>query len=567
MTNNDNNTSDIFYQNVAQNNNAGGMDTPNHNFIPNNNGMNPGKRPKEKSLLLPILTICLILIVAASAVTFVLLSGRDKKTSLLDQTSLFEGLFDFSSPIDDYLGVKNISKKIKSGTSEISGEFTLTHFCESDEYNGAGFEYTWKRNALSKEMGLDIRAKYNNANVLSANMYMNKNKFQIKIPTKAEDVFYVEFDELFKKMKDSLKADDYYTSSQLSLIDTYLDKENIAAFLGDWTTLEKNTDIISMYIYAVKETYPDDYKTIINGITSERAENDAYGNSGTKYTISENSIELLVKRLLTVSLDNKELSSQLQLDTFIDSRTSTNTISEDNMDIDAIKEELRSELESTGSLFAMFFNDDITVTIWKNKNGLLTGLESYSDLNIAGENITLNFEITSENDTNPGDNMSIKLSAFTEDDSMELYFQRTTDKGKEIIISNMFSMYIDAEKVMELSSLETLDTTDNSYYSSLLFSVPDEYNDTTVELFLSGTYEDMIKGSSYNLVLDSIGMDINDENMFTAKGNISIKTKDVMITAPTGTQTNLTDMSDEELFKLFRISDEDEGLTVYDIFK
>ena len=90
MTNNDNNTSDIFYQNVAQNNNAGGMDTPNHNFIPNNNGMNPGKRPKEKSLLLPILTICLILIVAASTVTFVLLSGRDKKTSLLDKTSLFE---------------------------------------------------------------------------------------------------------------------------------------------------------------------------------------------------------------------------------------------------------------------------------------------------------------------------------------------------------------------------------------------------------------------------------------------------------------------------------------------
>ena len=90
MTNNDNNTSDIFYQNVAQNNNAGGMDTPNHNFSPNNNGMNPGKRPKEKSLLLPILTICLILIVAASTVTFVLLSGRDKKTSLLDKTSLFE---------------------------------------------------------------------------------------------------------------------------------------------------------------------------------------------------------------------------------------------------------------------------------------------------------------------------------------------------------------------------------------------------------------------------------------------------------------------------------------------
>lgn len=535
------------------------------NSVPNNNGINPKKKPKEKSMFLPIAAVCLILVIAVSAVTFVLLSGRDKKTSLNDQPSLFEGLFNFQSPIEDYLGTENIEKEIISGKSELSGEFTLTNMPAADEYEGLNINYAFKRDADSKEMGLDIGAKYNNANILSANMYMNKDTLQFKIPSKAEDVFIIEFDKIIDKLEESWNNEDTsLTESDRLILDKYLSKENIVAFLGDWAELSNNSDMFSTYVHAIEETYPEDYKKIVKGITTEKAPSDEYGNSGTVYTISEDSIELFVKRLLTVTLDNKELYSKYG--SLIDNPSSTffitpNADDTDNEDGESLQN-LRSNLDSISSAFAMFFNEDITFTVWKNKNGLLTGLESSTDINIAGEILTLEVEISSYNDTNPSDNMSMSLSLIYEDEFIDFNFDRTTAVGKELNISHTFSMNVSNETYLMMLFDETLDTTDNSYDCSVSMSISDEDEPMMLNILLSGKFEDLVKGKSYNLVIDSLSCVVDSENVFTMEGNAKVSTNDVSISAPKGTQTMLTDMSadefDEWFNEMFSVSTDNE---------
>lgn len=567
MTNNDNNTSDVFFQNltsaVDENpapNDApvlGSTNAPINTFTPNNNETNnnkmkPNKKPKEKSMFLPIAAVCLILVVAVSAVTFVLLSGRDKKSSLKNQPSLFKGLFDFQSPIDEYLGTEAIQSEFMSGKAEISGEFTLTNFIDDDKYSGAGLEYAYKRNAKTKETEADIKTAYNHANGPSAVFYMNPDNLQFKIPTKSENVFNVDFDSLIKKMKELLKEEDSYLSEQDSLLlDTYLNKDSISAYLGDLTESFGKTDSISTLIYAIKETYPADYKAIIDGITSEKAEDDEYGNSGIKYTISEDSIELLVKRFLTVTLDNKELNEQYN--SFYRRMIRSYSLTKKNCSEKEAEEKLRSEMNSISSTFAMFFNEDVTVTIWKNKNGLLTGLESSTDINLAGEIITLELQITSENDTNPSDNMTARLSLINEDESIDFYYDRTTELGDILLCKNEFYMLMDNQELFSLSFIESFDKTDNSYDMAVRFSYWDDYeeDDVWAEFSLGGKIEDLVKGSSYNLVLDSVRFDVDNENMLTAKGNIAVNTKNVSISAPTGTKKELTDMSEDELDNLF----------------
>ncbi len=536
-----------------------GNPNPNNTFVPggtvnpNNNGINPKKKPKEKSMFLPIAAVCLILVIAVSAVAFVLLSGRDKKTSLEDQPSLFEGLFNFQSPIEDYLGTENIEKEIISGKSELSGEFTLTNMPAADEYEGLNINYAFKRNADSKEMGFDIGAKYNNANVISANMYMNKDTLQFKIPSKAEDVFIIEFDKIFNKLKESLNDEDTFTESDRLVFDKYLSKENITAFLGDWAEFSNNSDMLSTYVHAIEETYPKEYKKIVDGITTEKAPADEYGNSGTVYTISEDSIELFVKCLLTVTLDNKELYSKYG--SMIDNTSSTFFINPQDDDTDDESENslenLRSNLDYISSAFAMLFNEDVTFTIWKNKNGLLTGLESSTDINIAGEILTLEAEISSCNDTNPSDNMSIRFSIIYEDEFIDINFDRLVEVGEELSVSHVLSINVSDEEYLLMTSDETLDTTDNSYNCDIALSVSDEDEPMMLGIFLSGKFEDLVKGKSYNLVFDSLSCNVDAGNIFTLEGNAKVSTKDVSISAPKGTKTTLTDMSADELDEWF----------------
>lgn len=571
MTNKENDPSNVFFQNITpetdNSNISDSTDIPNNsiNFIPdNNNGMKPNKKHKEKSMFLPIAAVCLILVIAVSAVTFVLLSGNDKKkTSLKDQPSIFEGLFNFETPISDYLGTKDIKKELLSGKTEFSGKLLLKDYYDSDEndeYIGCGVDYSLKRNAVSKEIQFDMNVKDSIQDIFSANMYMNKDKLQIQVPETGDEVYTVEYDKLTEIINTYLEDySDYGFDSasdkmSLDIFNKYFNKENITLSLGDMTEYYGDSDIISTYIYAIQETYPEEYKKILNGITSADAPKDRYGNSGTVYTISEDSIELFVKCLLTVSLDNKDIYNQYT-SVFHDyiKLYAVETDSDETDTAESEKEQLdkmRTQLNSISSAFAMFFNEDITLTVWTNKNGLLTGLESCTDINLAGEIVTVSFVINSNNDANPGENMDMMLSFECDGESVSLCYNRATVRGEILNVTDTFSINVDGESFIIISD-EMLNTTNNAYNYSLTMNFSDTDDEMIVTeemaISLSGSIKDLVKGKSLNLVLDSLSIELESENMFTLEGNIAINTEDVSISAPKGKQIDFTDLIRNEL--------------------
>ena len=96
-----------------------------------------------------------------------------------------------------------------------------------------------------------------------------------------------------------------------------------------------------------------------------------------------------------------------------------------------------------------------------------------------------------------------------------------------------------------------LNTTNNAYNYSLTMNFSDTDDEMIVTeemaISLSGSIKDLVKGKSLNLVLDSLSIELESENMFTLEGNIAINTEDVSISAPKGKQIDFTDLIRNEL--------------------
>ncbi|MDY2607928.1 MAG: hypothetical protein SOV90_08440 [Lachnospiraceae bacterium] len=450
------------------------------------------KPVKTRKPILPVVIACLILAVVVGGIAYILNNGKSsKKDSLANKPSLFEGLFDFSSPVDSAIGSPELMANYNKRGS-LSSSITVDNIYADTDISGATLNTTFNHNIASKEASLDADISYKGMKLYSLLSFFNDEKIMFKIPTFNESV-YTYSDKLFKNAFDSFN----------------------------------DTDIISLYVYAIKETYPDDFKTIISGISSKNADADSYGNKGTTYTISEDSVKLFISKLITVTFDNKELFASI----------------ESLYDKDEISD-LKKQVEYVANNAAKAYSGDITFTVWKNKKGQLTNFNSNNSIEISGEEFNIDFSIESYDEINPADSMIFTLTITDSDNNFSIIYDRTKEvEDNTTYLSHDISVLSGYDSLLELNVAEDFNADSNDY------NVEATLNTDTI-IVLQGKFNNIQKGKSFDFDMTNFQVTQGYNNLIKLSGNLSLDTGKSKITKPSGSTVDINSLSDTEKYDL-----------------
>ncbi|MDD6293897.1 MAG: hypothetical protein PUA71_08820 [Eubacteriales bacterium] len=450
------------------------------------------KPVKTRKPILPVVIACLILAVVVGGIAYILNNGKSsKKDSLANKPSLFEGLFDFSSPVDSAIGSPELMANYNKRGS-LSSSITVDNIYADTDISGATLNTTFNHNIASKEASLDADISYKGMKLYSLLSFFNDKKIMFKIPTFNESV-YTYSDKLFKNAFDSFN----------------------------------DTDIISLYVYAIKETYPDDFKTIISGISSKNADADSYGNKGTTYTISEDSVKLFISKLITVTFDNKELFASI----------------ESSYDKDEISD-LKKQVEYVANNAAKAYSGDITFTVWKNKKGQLTNFNSNNSIEISGEEFNIDFSIESYDEINPADSMIFTLTITDSDNNFSIIYDRTKEvEDNTTYLSHDISVLSGYDSLLELNVAEDFNADSNDY------NVEATLNTDTI-IVLQGKFNNIQKGKSFDFDMTNFQVTQGYNNLIKLSGNLSLDTGKPKITKPSGSTVDINSLSDTEKYDL-----------------
>ena len=450
------------------------------------------KPAKTRKPIFPVVIACLILAVVVGGIAYILNNGKSsKKDSLANKPSLFEGLFDFTSPVDSAIGSSElIANYNKCGS--LSSTITVDNIYADTDISGATLNATFNHNTASKQASLDADISYRGMKLYSLLSFFNDKKIMFKIPTFNESV-YTYSDKLFKNAFDSFN----------------------------------NTDIISLYVYAIKETYPDDFKTILSGISSNDTDADSYGNKGTTYTISEDSVKLFISKLITVTFDNKELFASI----------------ESLYDKDEISD-LKKQAEYVAHNSAKAYLGDIAFTVWKNKKGQLTNFNSNNSIEISGEEFNIDFSIESYDEINPADSMIFTLTITDSDNNFSIIYDRTKEvEDNTTYLSHDISVLSGYDSLLELNVAEDFNADSNDY------NVEATLNTDTI-IVLQGKFNNTKKGKSFDFDMTSFQVTQGYNKLITLNGNLSLDTGKPKITKPSGSTVDINSLSDSEKYNL-----------------
>lgn len=450
------------------------------------------KPAKTRKPIFPIVIACLILAVVVGGIAYILNNGKaSKKDSLANKPSLFEGLFDFTSPVDSAIGSSElIANYNKCGS--LSSTITVDNIYADTDISGATLNATFNHTTASKQASLDADISYRGMKLYSLLSFFNDKKIMFKIPTFNESV-YTYSNKLFKNAFDSFN----------------------------------NTDIISLYVYAIKETYPDDFKTILSGISSNDTDADSYGNKGTTYTISEDSVKLFISKLITVTFDNKELFAS------IESLYNKDEISD-----------LKKQAEYVAHNSAKAYSGDIAFTVWKNKKGQLTNFNSNNSIEISGEEFNIDFSIESYDEINPADSMIFTLTITDSDNNFSIIYDRTKEvEDNTTYLSHDISVLSGYDSLLELNVAEDFNADSNDY------NVEATLNTDTI-IVLQGKFNNIKKGKAFDFDMTSFQVAQGYNKLITLNGNLSLDTGKPKITKPSGSTVDINSLSDSEKYNL-----------------
>lgn len=599
MTHNDNEISDLFFQNVPepepQDDSKEEKNSPDSDLIQNSeeeilseekeSSIEPEKEPetelkaeseteeasasdtvaethyetavvkKKRSKLAPVVGICILLAVTITAIWYVVSHGDSSKDASNDIS--LKKIFNFSSPIDEATGINELSEMFANQPSKVNASITVTSVDGSPDASGVGVDYTFMRNPDKKTTSAEIALSYRKAAILSATMYVDKDDICFKVPSLSSGVFTIKASNIGTQiensplLKESLEEDDTTLQDMKPFLER-LNTINRDSLFSNFACSTSDSDIISEIVNRIADNYPDDYKKIVDGITSESIEADTSGNVGTKITISEQSVELFVKDLLTLAFDDKECKDFL-IEYFELIYSSAYFDYDEDSDINATNidefiskffTQSRTSLVTAGTMFATYFNQDIIVTVYQNAKGELVSLTSKNTIDINGETIDVDFFISSQTPENPTDSMTFELNISADGETVNIKFINLCNRNSETLKHNQALIISSNGEVTTINNNRTYNIATGKYESLFKCS---QNSDTIFAFNMDCTFKKIEKGNNYNIIIDYVDIMSEDTILFSATGEINASklTEDIM--KPSGTEYKILEMSEEEL--------------------
>ncbi len=559
----DDQISDLFFQNATP-------DEPSHQI---QNTFNNPKKNRNTILTAVALACIMIAIVAFFAVRL-----NKKKTSsgknvpdsfVYTNQSVLNGIINFDTPITEYLGTKDVMYAMSAGYASVKGDLSLDNIKNAgNTISGMSLSFDLKHNAPDKIVVLNSSLMYRGEEALAIQAYLNTEALYFKVPKKSDKLYSVSFGNLRSNLiTNSMERseNEIDTDYVLNLLST----DNISKLCGDWTQFSAGADIVTVYLSAIKKTYPKDYQTILDNIIIEDAEADNFGNPGKTYTITETGVETFVKSFLLVTLENEELynrfypvlyylikNDMIHIPEKESNENNTSTSGSDDSNKTSIAtaiDDLLYDIQSASLAFAMVYSDSLSFTAWFNNEGMLVGLRGNNDIRINNNTVSVNVIAESRNEANPIDNSNTVVLITYGEESFQFQFSRRTERNALLKSYDYISFILNNQNKIEIHSTQSLDTSDNEYEHNINI-ISSEDSNSQITLTCLGNFSNIVKGNSFDFHIENLYINEGFSNLLTSNGNLSINTNQPEITKPTGETKELTEMSSNELAALLGFS-------------
>ncbi len=483
----------------------------------------PKKKGSKKPLLIPLIILLVAAIGAGGFFTankFLNKKQADKKKNqekggTLRKESVFKEIVDLDSPISDYIGLEDIRESVLKDNCQFKGSVTV----DSDNIGSKqSLSYDISRDAKTKTIGLSTNIK----KIIKINTYLNPDGFFVNVPLAGDSVYTLSTDSI-QEMLESQTED--------NVSDTLV-KDALSNMLGEWESTS-SVDALSILVCAIEDTYPEDYKEIKASIKKEEIEKDKNGNAGYEYTFTEDGIKLFLEKSITVFFDNKELRDYFE--------TYSKMFELEGNDIVTSDERIKSAKDSVKLAISMLSFDDITWKAWFTKDDLIAGLEFNHSIEIGSEELKFDLSLTSDDKTNPSNNMLLKAKLSVDKDYIDFEYERNrkTEKDTDSLTETIRFSSSDIEDNFEIKMTETLNTTSGDFTISFENNLPhsDSYN-----FEITGGLSKVKKGESFKLEIDNFSIEADGETLVKVTADLTVKTKDCEIEIPDGDQIDIGDL-------------------------
>lgn len=470
-------------------------------------GVNNQPRPKKK--FTPFLIAGLVAVLAIIIVWIFLPNKKKPSTDNVSSnknSDIINSLFNFTSPVKDYLGYDSLINRINKTGLGLKADINIDNLgftdISKDDISGLSLSYEFIKDSKSAKKNNTLSVGYRGINALSMSSYSDPDTFMFSIPLLSPSVYSF----------DTTKFNDMYISVLTS--DTFSEKTNYSLFMLfnniiNHMTADYSEHIENDFLGIFNADNSEAVSELKNALVSKPAEEKYNNCTGTTYTINGEPLKNYILYLYEKCAKNYAIVNFFSSTCGIEINVPT-----DYADI-----------------FDTFSADEATISIWRNSDGVIEGLEASSEF-IINDNMPYVFKFT--RDININESIS------------------TVTSELEIVTPSKAS--VGTTEKTSYKIIETIDSSTGEYKLSI--TVP--YNENNIELILMGAFEEVKKGASFNFTVDNLTISQDFKNLLSLNGEIRLsasikKPKKLSGDVLDITELNLNEINDnlEEIYDFF----------------
>ncbi len=414
---------------------------------------------------------------------------------------------------DDVLGSEEIEKKLHDNGGKVSAVFTVTEM--GGVSGNATFNVSEIYNPIDKLVNYTISAAADGKDVFTCNLISEQDNTYIEFANMIDGYFMLPNNNIGGAISSSFIGE-LLREENVTIPDISIDP-----FADDYDEVSASASINSQYVSAFEKLWDEteykkqgNAKIDVNGSTVKAKE----------YTVTvqeENIEEALVAAFDSASQTNPDALAESGL-----------TAEQYEATVNQLKAMIPSFITGDFVLYVYIKDGKIVKCTSKDDTslyGVRLGYDFYMDLdenNVAGmftfkvmdESVGISFEVKDRKGSPNG-----KISVFVPDNYIDLTFTSTVENTDAAKTANV-DMHLthNNEELMIMNLKCEGNNADNSFSVNGTMTIPE--GDYSAEFIMSGKFVDIVKGTSYGVVLDKIYFSTDGTIGINMNGRIDVDT-------------------------------------------
>ena len=505
----------------------------------------------KKPVIAAIAVAAVLVLVVVGVLAAKIFGGGNSKEIVIDALS---GVFNDKTerPMEEIFGLKEMAKTLQTDNTQVSLGLKVEN-CDpsiAGEYAemliGSGITVLAKNDLKNKKYFANVKAQYQNMDLLSSEVYQDDKLLMLKIPEVSERAFTLNYaDDLAEQISNSPYMGAYIEESgiDVTIIEDYVKllqkaQENGTSSVdiaGLWKRYKEGSKAISDLKAAMTVTSKDKATFTVDGKEESC--------KGYEVVITRDALAQFVEATSEYMLEDETFKAEFfeYMDTNLQSMFKLNAVTP--MAGAMTAEESWAEMKKSIDEMVAEFKDsagDVNLVVYVDRQGRLASLDAMLLNEEDGESSEVKLHVELKGGIYLTQNMDVALTATDSYDStVTLSIQRKGTYDKKILTSDV---------VVEANDVKVTYTgmydVENASYE---LGVSAEGAGVEMANFTAkGVVEDLVKGKAANLVVDSLTVNMSGQPVIELSGNYSLMPMEGEVTVLEGEQMDILAATEED---------------------